>query len=110
MISLAPIILLGWIPVALVLVLLIPSRRAVVAVAISGWLFMPPISISLAGFPDYSKTTAISLSVLLGTVIFDFNRLLSFRLRWFELGEAPRGSFDETVFRHRVVSRDRSRN
>jgi hypothetical protein len=57
-----------------------------------------PISISLAGFPDYSKTTAISLSVLLGTMIFDFNRLLSFRLRWFEIGEAREGRLMKLFF------------
>jgi hypothetical protein len=44
---------------------------------------------------------------LLGTVIFDFNRLLSFRLRWFEIGEAREGRLMKlfsVIGSHRVTN------
>jgi tetratricopeptide (TPR) repeat protein len=81
----AQIILIAWLPITLFLFLLMPARRAVVAGTISGWLLLPPLSFNFPGLPDYSKTTAITVGILLGTVIFEFHRLRSFRLRWFDV-------------------------
>jgi tetratricopeptide (TPR) repeat protein len=85
MTSFAFFALIGWIPLTFALFVCLPARRAVVVGAIAGWLLLPPMTISLPGFPDYSKTTAIALGILLSTVIFEFNRLINFRLRWFDL-------------------------
>ena len=79
------IALIGAIPLTLVLFALLPARRAVVTSAIGAWLFLPPIGIDLPGFPDYTKATAATAGILLGTLVFESNRLLTFRLRWFDL-------------------------
>jgi len=79
------IALLGAIPLTLVLFALLPARRAVVISSIGAWLFLPPIGIDLPGFPDYGKATAATVGILLGTLVFESNRLLTFRLRWFDV-------------------------
>ena len=85
MIYLVPIALLGWIPVSLALFLVFPPQRAVVAGIVGAWLLLPPASIPLSGLPDYDKAMAASVGILLGTLIFQPNRLLGFRLRWFDV-------------------------
>jgi len=82
---LIPIALLGWIPVSIGLFVLLPPRRAVVASVIGAWLLLPPASIPLSGLPDYDKMMAATVGILLGTLIFQPNRLLEFRPRWFDL-------------------------
>jgi tetratricopeptide (TPR) repeat protein len=77
--------LLGAAPMALLLFAFMPARRAVVTGAIGTWLFLPVVSLDLPGFPDYSKATAATAGILLGTLIFETNRLLAFRFRWFDL-------------------------
>ncbi len=44
-----------------------------------------PIGIALPGLPDYTKTGAVVLSILLATIIFEPARLFNFRPRWFDL-------------------------
>jgi hypothetical protein len=85
MINFAFLVLLGWAPLSLVLFLMLPARRAVVVGAIAGSLLMPPLAIDFAGFPPYSKSVAFSVGILLGTLFFEFDRLMRFRLRWFDL-------------------------
>ncbi len=82
---LIPIALLGWIPVTLALFALLPARRAVVASVVGAQLFLPPAAIPLSGLPDYDKWLATATSVLLGTLIFQPNRLLELRFRWFDI-------------------------
>ena len=77
--------LLGWIPVVLIIFALLPSRCAATTAVIGAWLLLPPFGLAISGLPDYSKTTAATLGVLLGTLIFDPDRLLTFRPRWFDL-------------------------
>jgi hypothetical protein len=77
--------LLGWIPAVLVLSAMLPSRLAATTAVIGAWLLLPPLSLSIPGLPDYSKTTAATIGVLLSTLIFDPNRLLTFRPRWFDV-------------------------
>jgi len=79
------IALIGAIPLTLVLFALLPARRAMVISSIGAWLFLPPIGIDLPGFPDYGKATAATLGILLSTLVFESNRLLTFRLRWFDV-------------------------
>ena len=79
------IALFGWIPVILLLFATLPSRRAVVAASISAWLFLPVAQFPLPGLPDYTKVSATTAGLLLGTVLFDGGRFSGLRLRWFDL-------------------------
>ena len=79
------ITLLGWIPFCLLLFMVLPPQRAVVVGVVGGWLVLPPSGISLPGFPDYDKIMAPMVGVTLATLIFQPNRLLAFRSRWFDL-------------------------
>ena len=81
----AQILIVAWIPVVLVVFMMLPARRAMVASAVTGWLLLPPLGIGLAGLPDYTKTGAAVLSILLATIIFEPTRLFTFRPRWFDL-------------------------
>jgi hypothetical protein len=81
----ALIALFGIIPLTLVLFALLPARRAVVTSAIAAWLLLPSMSFDLPAFPDYDKAKAATAGILLGTLVFEPNRLLTFRLRWFDL-------------------------
>ena len=69
--------LFGWIPACLILFMVLPARRAVVVGLIGAWVLLPPVSIPLSGIPDYDKSMATILGVILGTLIFQPNRLLS---------------------------------
>lgn len=68
-----------WIPFVLFLFALLPPRRAVISAFILAWLFLPEAQIKFQGLPDFTKTTATCVGVLLAVFIFDINRLLSFR-------------------------------
>jgi len=79
------IAMFGWIPLVLVLFVLMRPRRAVIAAYLIAWLFLPMAIFRLPGLPDYSKVSATTVGVLLGVMLFDMGRLLSFRPRWFDL-------------------------
>ncbi len=79
------IALWGILPVGVLLFWLIPPRRALIAVLLLGWLFLPMAGIAFAGFPDYTKMTATSLAALFGALLRDSGRLMTFRARWFDL-------------------------
>src|ERR1019366_3359931 len=60
--------------------------RVVSAFAVIGaWLLLPPYSIPISGFPDYSKNAAATVAMALGTLLLAPHRLVSLRLRWFDL-------------------------
>lgn len=75
----AHVMLLGWVPLVLLLFALLPSRTAVVVSLVGAWLFLPMSGYPIPAFPDYTKLTATTLGVLLGTIIFDGTRILRFR-------------------------------
>jgi tetratricopeptide (TPR) repeat protein len=77
--------LLGWIPVCLGLFMALPARQAAVAGIIGAWLFLPPLSIRIATLPDYDKSMAAVVGIILATLIFQPHRLINFRARWFDL-------------------------
>ena len=52
---------------------------------IATWVLLPMGGIDFAGLPNYDKFIAISIGILVGTAIFDSNRIVSFRPRWFDL-------------------------
>lgn len=79
------IVMIGWIPALILLFTLLPARRAVVTAAVAAWLFLPVASFPLPGLPDYTKTSATAVGLLLGAVLFDRARMSRLRLRWFDL-------------------------
>ncbi len=81
----AVIALFAWIPVVLYLFSTLPPQRAVAVAYVAGWLFLPVIGISFPGLPDYTKMTGTSYAILLGCTLFDLDRLMGFRPRWFDL-------------------------
>jgi tetratricopeptide (TPR) repeat protein len=81
----AVIMILGWAPLVTVLFVLLPARRAMMVGSIAAWLLLPPIGFDFPGLPNYNKATAATAGILLGTLIFELNRLLAFRPRWFDL-------------------------
>lgn len=85
MTALIYITMFGWIPFVLALFALMPPRRAVITALIVAWLFLPMTSFRFPGVPDYSKVSATSVAVLLGVMIFDSGRLLSFRFSLLDL-------------------------
>jgi hypothetical protein len=73
---------------ALVLFLFLKPGRAVLVAFLLGYMFLPVAPHSefkVPGLPSYTKDAAIGLSVLLGVLIFDTQRLFSFRPRWTDL-------------------------
>lgn len=82
---LAYLALFGWVPVVLVIFALLPSRWAAPTAVIGAWLLLPPFTLAISSLPDYSKSTAAIFGILLSTLIFYPNRLLTFRPRWFDL-------------------------
>ena len=81
----AYIALFGWVPTVLVLFALLPGRRAATVAVIGAWLLLPPYLIPISHFPDYSKNTAATVGMILGTLAFGQDRILAFRPRWFDL-------------------------
>ena len=69
----------------LVIFALLPGRWAAAIAVIGAWLLLPPYTLAISSLPDYSKSTAAIFGMLLGTLIFYPNRLLTFRPRWFDL-------------------------
>ena len=76
---LVPVIMFGWIPLVIGLFAVLPPRRAAIAAFLFAWLFLPNAGYVIGGLPDYTKVSATSLGVLLGTVLFASGRLLKFR-------------------------------
>jgi tetratricopeptide (TPR) repeat protein len=85
MTSLIAITLYGWIPFTLLIFAVMPPRRAVVTVYILGWLFLPHAGFAIDGLPNYTKLSATTLGVLLGTVLFCGKELSALRPRWVDL-------------------------
>lgn len=65
-----PLAMFGWIPLVLVLFRVLPPRRAVMAAFFAAWMFLPNYTYSFPGMPDYDKTTAASIGILLGSLLF----------------------------------------
>src|SRR5687767_4432675 len=77
--------LYAWIPVVLFLFTVLQPRHAVITAYVGGWLFLPVFAIDVVGLPPFSKVSASAYAVLLGAILFDLDRLLTFRPRWFDL-------------------------
>ena len=78
--------MIGIIPISLILFALMPARRAVLFVGFGGWLFLPQrVTYAVVGLPDYDKSAAVAISILLATIIFQPQRIAKFRLTWWDL-------------------------
>ena len=75
----------AWPLVVLLMFMAMRPQRAVIVAFIAAWLFLPVASFEFPFFPDLSKMTATSGSVMLGAVVFDARRLFSFRTHWLDL-------------------------
>lgn len=70
----------SWIPICLVLFATLPPRRALLAVFLGGWLFLPVYNYDVPGLPDYNKITATAWGALIGVLLFNSQRLRNFKL------------------------------
>jgi hypothetical protein len=76
---LVPLMLFGWPLICVGFFGLFKPRIACLMSMLGAWLFLPMASYSIPGIPDYSKMSAASLGVAIGTVVFIPNRLFAFR-------------------------------
>jgi hypothetical protein len=81
----AKLALFAWFPLVLSFFTMLRPRHAVLAAYLGGWLFLPVFGIQIKVLPDLDKVTVTSMAVLLGVALFDANRLLAFRPKWFDL-------------------------
>lgn len=79
--QLVPIMLFGWVPLVAVLFATLRPRLAVVVGLVLGWTILPNAGFELPGLPDYTKQSAISFGLLLGTMIFAPQRLSAVRFK-----------------------------
>jgi hypothetical protein len=77
--------LLGWVPMMLALFALVRVRTAILVACIGGWLLLPQLLLRVQGLPDYERTNAISLSMLLGCLLFAPGPLFAVRPSWRDL-------------------------
>ncbi|MCC6578882.1 MAG: hypothetical protein IT440_00440, partial [Phycisphaeraceae bacterium] len=70
--------MMGWIAVSLILFLILPTRRAVIAGTIISMLFLPIHEYLFRGMIEYNKVTACSFVLLVWVVVFDWRKLATF--------------------------------
>lgn len=81
---LIPFALFGWPVLSAFLFLFLGPRRAVLTIMVLGWALLPVAGYALKGFSDYDKATSLSLSVIVGTLLFDGGRWITLRPRWLD--------------------------
>jgi hypothetical protein len=79
------VMLFGWPFVLASMYLMLPSQRAAIVAFLFAWLFLPIAEYEFQGFPEYNKMTATCLGTFIATLVFDPNRIVSFRPRWVDL-------------------------
>lgn len=77
--------MLGWIPVAMGLFLIMKPRHAVIAGYIIAMLFLPNYRYEIPKLMDYTKFTAASVGLLMGALIFDWRTVTNFRPHWIDI-------------------------
>jgi hypothetical protein len=80
-----PLALIGFVLFALSAMAWRPAPRTVLALYIGGFLFLPVASFDLPAFSNFTKVSAIALSVAAGIALFDSQRLVRFKPRWIDL-------------------------
>lgn len=80
----ATIALLGYPLVVMLLFQLLAPRRAIIAAFVIGVMYLPFTAFVIPGFPNYTKTTAISIGCIVAASIFDASTLLRYRFHWLD--------------------------
>ena len=75
----------GFIPLVLWLYSKFPPRRAALVAFLAAWMFLPNTTYYFPGLPDFDKTFAATLAVLIATWLKDRQRLAAFRWRCYDL-------------------------
>lgn len=81
--QLIPLALFGWIPLSVILFATLPTRRAILASYLLGWMFLPIGEIDVP-FVHLNKSTTIAFGALLGTFLFG-TKGRRLRLHWADL-------------------------
>ena len=58
-----------WIPIVLLFFASMPARRAVIVASLTAWLFLPGVRFDLPGIPDYTKSSATTMSLVIGVCV-----------------------------------------
>ena len=86
MYQIAQMVLILWLPLVLVMFVVMPARLAVVIALIASWLFLPELAFPLKLMPDYTKSTATSLGIIIGALALDpGGRIFKFKPSWVDL-------------------------
>ena len=83
--TLVAVTLFGWPFILAALYLMLPAQRACIVAFLFAWLFLPIAEYEFRGFPEYNKMTATCVGTFIATLVFDPNRIVSFRPRWVDL-------------------------
>ncbi|MGV6814804.1 MAG: hypothetical protein ACWA5W_07345 [Phycisphaerales bacterium] len=78
--------LLLYLPIGVGIIALFRGIRGVMLAMILGWVFLPPArGVNLPGLPMYTKEFAVSYAMLIGVLISDSSRVLSYRPKLIDL-------------------------
>lgn len=82
----AILVMLLWPGVVFFLFNRFPSQKAVIISFVVAWLFLPQkTGFNLPGLPDYTRISATCYSILVATLIFDFQRFTKYKFSWLDL-------------------------
>lgn len=79
MTPMVPLVMFGWLPLAVLLFARMQARHAVIAGFLLAWMFLPQYTYTITGLPNYNKVSAMSYGILLGTLIFNSRVLTRFQ-------------------------------
>ncbi|MEM9165713.1 MAG: O-antigen ligase domain-containing protein [Planctomycetota bacterium] len=83
--ALGYLVLYAWFPIVLAMFAYLKHRVAVAMAFAAGWCFLPIVRLRVPSLPDYSKISATSSAVLLGTLLFHTWLFTRFRLKFIDL-------------------------
>ncbi|MEI7460817.1 MAG: hypothetical protein WCK15_15515 [Pirellula sp.] len=81
----APLALFGLLFFGPLLFLLMPPRRAAIAVVLLGTLFLPNNGYAVQVLRSFDKGTSTALAMFLGLLLFDGAKLVSYRPHWIDI-------------------------
>jgi hypothetical protein len=85
MTPLIPLTMFGWIPAVIWLFSRLQARHAVIVGFLLSWMFLPQYTYTITGIPNYSKVSAMTYGILLGTLLFNQAAFSRFRLHLLDL-------------------------
>lgn len=74
-----------WIPLCLLLFVRFPAQRAAIIGLLAAWQFLPMDEIYISPLPVYDKMAAACYGILLGTLLFDVERIATFTPTWIDI-------------------------